>query len=111
MLPRRKSPTAASRANSPARLLSSSGSDGSLTSSSKSGCFNHNQTTPLPASTPATYIRVAHPLLAQMLPELTRMPGWEDHDDEPGSGGRAGGPARRQAPVRRWCDDSGHDFG
>src|SRR6266487_4671544 len=61
MLPLRKSPMAASRANSPARLLSSSGSDGSLISNSTSGCFIHNQTTPRPATTPRTYDRVAHP--------------------------------------------------
>src|SRR5579859_1956413 len=98
MLPRRKSPTAASRANSPARLLSSSGSDGSLISISVSGCLIHNQTTLRPATTRGTYDRVAHP------------PACRAHHESPAGGG-AGQWAGWATPTRtRRPDDFGLPF-
>src|ERR1039457_4370200 len=74
MLPRRKSPIETSRANSPARWLSSSGSDGSLIRASASGCLIHNQTTPRPAPIPGTYDRVAHPVAGADPPSKAAVP-------------------------------------
>ena len=63
MLPRRKSPIAASWAIQPGPLALQFRQRRVTHQHLRSGCLIHNQTTPRPASTPVTYIRVAHPRL------------------------------------------------